>query len=109
MHGISKNVDIEKTKVIDLLTGKFDFEKLELCQNSKLDYLGESFLLKIDSLSTYIVKGKYQKRNTFLNAKSMQVSNKLWDIFAVINRKINHSSAELSWTCSNGLLARNTG
>ena len=32
-HGISKNVDIEKTKAIDLLTEKFDFEKLALCQN----------------------------------------------------------------------------
>ena len=32
-HGISKNIDIEKTKAIDLLTEKFDFEKLALCQN----------------------------------------------------------------------------
>ena len=33
LHGISENVDIEKTKAIDLLTEKFDFEKLALCQN----------------------------------------------------------------------------
>ena len=30
LHGISKNVDIEKTKAINLLTWKFYFEKLEL-------------------------------------------------------------------------------
>ena len=108
-HGISKNVHIEKNKAIDLLTGKFDFEKLELCQNSNLHYLGEQFLIKIDSLSAYIVKGKCQKRKTFLNVQSMQVSYKLWDIFAVINRKINYSSAELNWICSNGLLVIITG
>ena len=39
----------------------------------------------------------------------MQVSDKLWDIFAVISRKINHSSAELNWICSNSLLAINAG
>ena len=39
----------------------------------------------------------------------MQVSDKSQDIFAVINRKINHSSAELNWICSNGLLVINAG
>ena len=108
-HGINKIVDIEKTKAIDLLTEKFDFEKLELCQNSNLHYLGESFLVKIDYFSAYIVKGKCQKRKAFLNVQSMQVSNKLWEIFTVNNRKINHGSAELNWICSNGLLAINAG
>ena len=39
----------------------------------------------------------------------MQVTDKLWDLFAVINRKISHSSAELNWICSNGLLAIKAG
>ena len=39
----------------------------------------------------------------------MQVSNKLWDIFAVNNRKINHLSAELNLICSNSILAINVG
>ena len=39
----------------------------------------------------------------------MQVRDKSWDIFAVINRKINHYSAELNWICSNGLLPINAG
>ena len=39
----------------------------------------------------------------------MQVSNKLWDLFTVINRKISHSSVELNWICSNGLLAIKAG
>ena len=39
----------------------------------------------------------------------MQVSDKLWDLFTVINRKISHSSAELNWICSNGLLAIKAG
>ena len=108
-HGISKNVDTEKTKAYDLLTGKFDFGKLKFCQNSNLHYLGEPFLVKIDSFSVYISKGKCQKRKPLLNVQSMQVSNKLWDIFADINRKINHSSAELNWIYSSGLLAINAG
>ena len=64
-HGISKNVGIETTKVIDLLTGKFDFEQLELDQNSNLYYLGEPFLVKIDYFSAYIVKCECQKRKAF--------------------------------------------
>ena len=76
-HGISKNVDIGKTKAIDLSTEKFDLEKLELSQNSNLHYPGEPFLVKIDSFSAYIVKGKCQKRKAFLNVQSMQVSYKL--------------------------------
>ena len=39
----------------------------------------------------------------------MQVIKKLWDMFTVINRKINRSSAELNWICSNGLLVINAG
>ena len=39
----------------------------------------------------------------------MQVRDTSWDIFAVINRKINHYSAELNWIYSNGLLLINTG
>ena len=109
MHGISKYVDIEKTKATDLLTEKSGFEKLELCQNWNLHYLGEPFLVKIDYFSAYIVKGKCHKRKTFLNVQPMQVTDKLWDLFAVINRKISHSSAELNWICSNGLLAIKAG
>ena len=100
-------IDIEKIKAYDLLTGKFNFGKLKLCQNSNLHYLGEPFLVKIDSFSIYIGKGKCQKRKPFLNVQSMQVINKLWDILAVINRRINHSSAELNWIYSIGLLAIN--
>lgn len=39
----------------------------------------------------------------------MQVRDKSWGIFAVINRKINDYSAELNWICSNGLLPINAG
>ena len=58
---------LNKTKAIDLLIGKFDFEKLVLCQNSNLHYQGEPFLFKIDYFSPYIVKGECQNWKTFLN------------------------------------------
>ena len=64
-HGINKIVDIEKTKAIDLLTEKFDFEKLELCQNSNLHYLGESFLVKIDYFSAILSKVSVKRERHF--------------------------------------------
>ena len=100
---------LKKLRLLTYCLEKSDFEKLELCQNSNLHYLGEPFLVKVDYFSVYIVKGKCHKRKTFLNVQSMQVSDKLWDLFTVINRKISHSSAELNWICSNGLLAIKAG
>ena len=45
-NGISDKVNIEKTEAVDLLTGKFNFDGLVLCENFNLHYYHEPFLVK---------------------------------------------------------------
>ena len=88
-NGISDEVNIEKTEAVDLLTGKFDFDRLVLCENFNLHYCDEPFLVKLDHFCASIVKGTCQKRNQFLNVQLVAISNILTRLFAVINNKIN--------------------
>ena len=78
-----------KKQAVDLLTGKFDFDGLVLCENFNIHYCHEPFLVKIDHFCATIVKCTCQKRNQFLNIQLVAISNILPRIFAVINNKVN--------------------
>ena len=83
---------VEKYPIIDVL--KFDYRKVELGDNLKINYDVGPCEIYIKSIAASIMKGHHLKRNVYLQIMSIVLSDLLWKVFATIMNLTNEKKTK---------------